>query len=96
MAVPRLSEDEISNRLKERAKWQREGNEILRQFQFTGFMDSISFVNQVAAHAESVDHHPDILVQYNKVTLRLSTHDANGISQKDFEFAAVADSLAHD
>lgn len=96
MRVPRLSENEISNRLKERAKWRREGDEILRQFQFTGFMDSISFVNQVAAHAESVDHHPDILVQYNKVTLKLSTHDANGISHKDFEFAAVADSLAHD
>ena len=93
--VKKLSEAELAVRLKEAALWKKEGEEILRLFQFPGFMDSISFVNQVAAHAESVDHHPDILVQYNKVTLRLSTHDANGISQKDFDFAAVADGLFH-
>lgn len=91
--MKRLTESEISECLKKAVQWKKEGEEILRLFQFPSFMDSISFVNQVAAHAESVDHHPDILVQYNKVTLRLSTHDVKGISHKDFDFAAVADGL---
>lgn len=95
MAIQRLTEAEIAQCLKEAALWKKEGEEILRVFQFPAFMDSISFVNQVAAHAESVDHHPDMLVQYNRVTLRLSTHDAGGISRKDFDFAAVADGLFH-
>lgn len=92
--MKRLTELEISKGLQKAEHWKKEGEEILRVFQFPSFMDSISFVNQVAAHAETVDHHPDILVQYNKVTLRLSTHDAKGISYKDFDFAAVADGLA--
>ena len=94
MTVKRLSETEIIAGLAKASKWTREGQEIRRCFQFKAFMDSIGFVNQVAAHAESVDHHPDILVQYNKVTLTLSTHDAGGLSHKDFELAAVADELA--
>jgi 4a-hydroxytetrahydrobiopterin dehydratase len=90
MSLKALSEAEIVQRLKATESWQKAGAEIQRVFQFSSFMDSIAFVNQMAAHAESVDHHPDILVQYNKVTLKLSTHDAHGITQKDFDFAKVA------
>ncbi len=90
MALRPLSESEIVQRLKETKDWQKKGGEITRTFQFASFMGSVAFVNQIAAHAESVDHHPDILVQYNKVTLSISTHDAKGITQKDFDFAQVA------
>lgn len=89
-----LGESEINAKLKNVSGWDRKGNEIFRGFKFDTFMDSISFVNQVAAHAEKVDHHPDILVQYNRVTLTLSTHDAGGLTDKDFAFAGVANSLS--
>lgn len=94
MALRPLSEADIAQRLKERKEWQKKDGQIQRVFQFPGFMDSISFVNRVAAHAESVDHHPDILVLYNRVTLSISTHDAKGITQKDFDFARMADEIA--
>jgi 4a-hydroxytetrahydrobiopterin dehydratase len=88
-----LPENEIEARLREAALWKREKNEIRRTFQLPSFAESIHFVNQIAAYADQVDHHPDILVQYNKVTLTLSTHDAGGITEKDFAAAAKADEL---
>ena len=91
MALRPLADAEIAQCLKAAPEWQRKGDEISRTYTFSGFTDAIAFVNQMAAHAESVNHHPDILVQYNKVTLTLSTHDAGGITQKDFDFARVAD-----
>ncbi|MFM7051240.1 MAG: 4a-hydroxytetrahydrobiopterin dehydratase [Planctomycetota bacterium] len=54
----------------------------------------MAFVNAVAARAEAVQHHPDILIRWNRVTLSLSTHDCGGISAKDFDFARDADAAA--
>ena len=93
MAIQALSEAEIAGELARASLWRREGQEIVRSFKFPSFADSIDFVNRVATQADAADHHPDILVQYNKVTLRLSTHDANGLSSRDFAFAKVADEL---
>lgn len=88
-----LSEREISEKLASSPLWKREGQEIVRTFTFPAFRDSIEFVAHVADQADKMDHHPDILVQYNKVTLRLSTHDANGLSERDFAFSLWADTL---
>ena len=88
-----LSDSEIQNKMREAKGWLLEGNEIHKLFQFEGFMDAISFVNQIAAHAETVNHHPDITVKYNKVHLLLSTHDAGGLTKNDFDFAQVANGL---
>ena len=55
---------------------------------------AMAFVDEIATHAESVQHHPDILIRYSRVTLSLSTHDAGGITEKDFDFAHKADALA--
>jgi 4a-hydroxytetrahydrobiopterin dehydratase len=93
MAIHALNEAEISAELKKAPLWQREGSEIVRVFTFSGFGEAIRFVNAVAEQAEKADHHPDILIQYSRVTLRLSTHDANGLSSRDFAFAQVADGL---
>lgn len=93
MAIQALNETQITAELAQASLWKREGQEIVRTFVFSGFGEAIGFVNKVAAQADKVDHHPDILVQYNKVTLRLSTHDANGLSERDFAFAKVADEL---
>jgi len=94
MAIRALNESEIAAELKKTPLWKREGKEIVRLFQLPGFKESIAFVNAVAKEADRADHHPDILIQYSKVTLRLSTHDCDGLSTRDFALAAVADELA--
>ena len=94
MPVSKLSDAEVSARLDSLAEWSQPGEEIQRTFGFADFAKAMAFVERIAAHAESVQHHPDILIRYSRVTLSLSTHDAGGITEKDFEFAAAADRLA--
>jgi 4a-hydroxytetrahydrobiopterin dehydratase len=93
MAIQALNEAEISVELGKAPLWKRVGGEITRLFQFGGFAEAIRFVNAIAAEADKQDHHPDILIQYSKVTLRMSTHDCNGLSQRDFKLAKTADEL---
>jgi 4a-hydroxytetrahydrobiopterin dehydratase len=91
--VEKLSEDAIERGLAERTDWARSGDSIQRTFGFGDFNGAVAFVNRVAARAEEVQHHPDILVRYSKVTLTLSTHDAGGLSEKDFAFATDCDRI---
>ena len=74
--------------------WQRNGEIITRTFQFQDFPAAMQFVNAVAQVAEQVQHHPDIDIRWNKVTLALTTHDAGGLTQKDFALARQCDALA--
>lgn len=74
--------------------WSQIGDAIQRTFAFKNFVESMSFVNKVAVMAEQHHHHPDILVRYNKVTLTLTTHDAGGLTEKDFAAAQEIDGLA--
>jgi 4a-hydroxytetrahydrobiopterin dehydratase len=92
--VEKLSEDRVTAQLEQRDNWSEVNGSIQRTFQFKDFVESMRFVNACADHAEDVQHHPDILIRFNKVTLTLSTHDAGGITDKDFEFAAFADEQA--
>ncbi|MEO1129838.1 MAG: 4a-hydroxytetrahydrobiopterin dehydratase [Planctomycetota bacterium] len=87
----KLSEDQISEKLQDRSEWTEMNGAIQRTFQFKDFLASMKFVNDIAAEAERCQHHPDILIRYNKVTLTLSTHDAGGITDKDFDLASYAD-----
>ena len=82
-----LSAHEIDTRLKNLSGWQREAGELVRTFQFPDFRASLRFVNAVGELAEKAGHHPDIDVRYNKVRLALVTHDAGGITAKDFDLA---------
>lgn len=75
-------------------QWQRNGQVIARTFQFASFVPAMKFVNQVAHLAEQAQHHPDIDVRWNKVTLALTTHDAGGLTEKDFSLAKQFDALA--
>lgn len=86
-----LTETDISARLKRLQDWSRQGREIARQYKFSNFIAAMAFVNHVAGLAEAMDHHPDILIQYNKVKLTLSTHSAGGLTEKDFQLAAKID-----
>lgn len=73
--------------------WSVVGDAITRTLQFDDFIQAMIFVNDIATLAEKAQHHPDILIRYNKVTLTLSTHDAGGITHKDFELAKTVDGL---
>jgi 4a-hydroxytetrahydrobiopterin dehydratase len=88
-----LTEDEIASRLVD-LPWEREGDEIRRDWKFEDFAGAIAFVNRVAEAAEEANHHPDILVYgWNKVRLSLTNHSAGGLTEPDFEMAKVFDGL---
>jgi 4a-hydroxytetrahydrobiopterin dehydratase len=89
-----LSRSEIEQRLKSLTGWTLEGNSIRKQFTFGGFPEAIAFINRLAPEAEAADHHPDILVNYKRVTLTYSTHSEGGLTTKDFDGAAMADRVA--
>ncbi|MBY0309163.1 MAG: 4a-hydroxytetrahydrobiopterin dehydratase [Phycisphaerales bacterium] len=92
--VPRLSETQIAVGLERLTEWAQAGDAIQRTFTFRDFVHAMAFVDRAAAAAEAVQHHPEILIRYNRVTMTLSTHDAGGISQKDLDFAGALDRLA--
>lgn len=88
-----LGEDEIAARLAD-VRWEREGEEIVRDWKFEGFAQAIEFVNRVAEAAEEANHHPDILVHgWNKVRLSFTNHSAGGLTAADFEIARKLDDL---
>ena len=91
--MPLLTDAEIEEGLKGLQGWERKGNEIVRVYKQKSFVDSLGFVNKVAILAEKADHHPDILIQYRKVTLTLSTHSKGGLTEKDFNLAREIDAL---
>lgn len=94
MRVPRLTDEEIGERLARVPEWARTAAVIVRTYQFAGFRQAIAFVVQVADAAEEADHHPDIDIRYRKVTLLLTTHDSGGLTTNDFDLAAACDALA--
>lgn len=87
--MPKLSEAEVKAELEKVPDWAEVGGEIQRTFEFKDFREAIAFVNQVAEEAERRQHHPDIMIRYNKVTLALTTHDSGGITEKDFQMASA-------
>ncbi len=82
-----LTEDEVRTALEGLEGWTREGDAITRTIAFRGFAEAMEFVNRTAEEAEAADHHPDIDIRYNKVTLTLSTHSAGGLTRKDIHLA---------
>jgi 4a-hydroxytetrahydrobiopterin dehydratase len=91
--MPILSPAEIVSCLPACHDWQIENGELARTFQFGTFPDAVAFVNKVAGLAEEAGHHPDIDIRYNRVRLALVSHDAGGLTGKDFALAAAADRL---
>jgi 4a-hydroxytetrahydrobiopterin dehydratase len=74
--------------------WDREGDELVKVVTKANFAEAMEFVNGVAAMADAVNHHPDICISWNKVTLRLTTHDQGGITQADVDLAGGIDGLS--
>ena len=90
----RLSRAEVEQRVKSLDGWVFDGDAIHKQYTFANFPQAIAFVDRIAPMAEAADHHPDILINYKRVTLTYSTHSEGGLTVKDFEGAAVADQFA--
>lgn len=89
----RLSDEAVTAGLAN-LEWHREGDELVRTVTKKNFVEAMKFVNAVADAAEAANHHPDIGISWNKVTFRLTTHDAGGLTQKDLDLAARIDQLA--
>jgi 4a-hydroxytetrahydrobiopterin dehydratase len=90
----KLTHADAEQRLKSVNGWTLDGDAIRKQFTFKDFLEAIAFVNRLAPEAERADHHPDILINYKRVTLTYSTHSEGGLTEKDFAGAAAADRLA--
>jgi len=88
----RLDEAALAAELARTPGWQRQGQEIRREFRWATFGEAMAFANRVAELAERHDHHPDILVNYSRVTLTLTSHDAGGLTDRDFRLAGQIDS----
>ena len=92
--MAKLSQADVDQRMKDLRGWTLQGDEITKQYTFKGFPEAIAFVSRLAPEAEAADHHPDILINYKRVTLTYSTHSEGGLTDKDFAGAAGADRLA--
>jgi 4a-hydroxytetrahydrobiopterin dehydratase len=92
--MPKLSRADAEKRLQALQGWTLDGDAIRKQYTFTDFPEAVAFVNRLAPEAERADHHPDILINYKRVTLTYSTHSEGGLTEKDFAGAAAADRLA--
>lgn len=87
----RFSADEVAHALRSLPDWTVDGEVITREFQLDDFGAAIAFVVRVGFLAEAADHHPDIDVRWRRVTIRLTTHECHGLSERDFALAAAID-----
>ncbi|HSJ02779.1 MAG: 4a-hydroxytetrahydrobiopterin dehydratase [Verrucomicrobium sp.] len=88
-----LDETSLETELASLPEWKKEGAELVRTFSFPYYLAGISFVNEVANRAETLNHHPDIQIGWRKVTLRISTHSKGGLTELDFNLAREVDAL---
>ena len=87
----KLSQTDAVQRVNGLQGWTLDGDAIRKQYTFKDFLEAIAFVNRLAPLAQAADHHPDILINYKRVTLTYSTHSEGGLTVKDFEGAMTAD-----
>lgn len=92
--MPSLTAEKIETRLRKLPGWRVEAGELVRTFEFADFRAALRFVNNVGELAEMAGHHPDIDIRYNRVRLALTTHDAGGLTEKDFDLAERAGKAA--
>jgi 4a-hydroxytetrahydrobiopterin dehydratase len=88
-----LTAKQVSLQLRAVPRWSKRAQTIIRTLKFEGFLKGINFVNRIARKAQELNHHPDIDIRFDKVTLKLTTHDAGGITEKDFSLARECDEV---
>jgi 4a-hydroxytetrahydrobiopterin dehydratase len=95
MSEPVLSDNQLAEALSgpSAPEWELVGGRLLKTVSCAGFVGSLAYLNEVGALAEAANHHPDIDIRYNRVTLSLLTHDSGGITQKDLDLAKQIDQV---
>ena len=91
--MPALTAKQLKLHLQAAPDWAQRAHTISRTFKFADFLKSVDFVNRVAKKAQKLNHHPDITINYDHVTLTLTTHDEGGITEKDFTLAKQCDEI---
>jgi 4a-hydroxytetrahydrobiopterin dehydratase len=91
--MPALHSKQIKLHLQAVPDWSKRAQTVFRTFKFKGFLTAIDFVNRIAAKAQKTNHHPDIDIRFDQVTLTLTTHDEGGITEKDFLLAKQCDEV---
>ena len=94
MAAKKLSDAQIQENLEQVDGWTIEDGKLHKEFQFDNFVSAFGFMTQLALVAESMNHHPEWFNVYNRVTIDLTTHDAGGISDLDFQWAKQAEAIS--
>ncbi|HEV2245729.1 MAG TPA: 4a-hydroxytetrahydrobiopterin dehydratase [Terriglobia bacterium] len=89
-----LSKNEIQEKLRDMRGWSHVGKSIQKRYTLKSFVPAIGLVNKIAEVAETAGHHPDITINYNVVSIALSTHSEGGVTQKDFDLAQQIEKLA--
>ncbi len=92
--MSKLTRPDAERRLQDLQGWTLDGDAIHKRYEFPTFPDAVAFVNRLVPGAEAADHHPDILINYRRVTLTYATHSEGGLTEKDFTGAAMADQVA--
>jgi 4a-hydroxytetrahydrobiopterin dehydratase len=92
--MARLSDEEIDERLSGLDGWERAGEAIRRTFKLDDFKGSVDFVNRLTPEAEDMNHHPDLEISWNEVTVRVTSHSEGGLTENDFELARRIGTLA--
>ncbi len=83
----------MNNKSSDLGNWEDIEGKLCKDFKFNNFIESFSFITKIALESEKMDHHPDILISYNKVNIKLITHDKNQITEKDIDLAKKIDQL---
>ncbi len=91
--MARLTDDDIDLELQLMRGWVLDNKQIKRTIHFDGFVEAVEFVNKIAKEAEKANHHPDITIKYDQVSFVLTTHDENGLTEKDFALAKRIDEV---
>ena len=90
-----LSDEDVEARIEQLGDgWEKYGNSLRREFKFGDFSGAVDFVNRLTPAAQEMNHHPDLEISWDTVTVRISTHSEGGLTENDFELAARIDSLA--
>lgn len=92
--APLLTDEEIEGSLAGLPGWERTGDTIVKTFTFKNFLEALAFVNRIAEPAEAMNHHPDVAIHWNKVTLTLWTHASGGLTARDIDLARAIEPLA--
>ena len=93
MAIKKLTDTELQKQLEVLSDWSLRDGKLYRAIRFVNFSATFSFMTQVALIAEKADHHPEWFNVYNRLEIWLTTHDADGISQRDIDLATAIDAL---